>query len=132
MASTGTDRNTGRLLKDWPHVVQSLGDIFTTSFGERVMRRYYGSMVPKVLGENLVTSTVVRFFAAIGVALLQEPRVALLKVTPLSVARDGRAGFQLDFDYRPRGHLGDFTSAGAKRVTMSGTTQNVVITDAST
>ena len=119
MASAGIDRATGKALYDWPHVVQSIGVIFTTGFGERVMRRYFGSSIPRLLGENMVVETFVRFFSAIGLALLQEPRVALIKVTPLSVARDGRAGFEIDLQYRPRGHLGDFTPVGVRRIRLA-------------
>lgn len=117
----GMNRYTGARLDGWPHVAQSLGDIFTTRFGERVMRRYYGSLVPRLLGENMVPETFVRFFAAVGVALEQEPRVRLIQVTPLSVARNGRAGVRMELEYRPRGHLGDFTPDGRKRVALSGT-----------
>lgn len=125
----GMDRNTGRALDGWPHVAQSLGDIFTTRYGERVMRRYYGSLVPNILGENMVPETYTRFFAAIGAALEQEPRVRLLRVTPLSVGRDGRSGVRLELEYRPRGHLGDFTPAGRKRVAMTGTGPSFTVTD---
>lgn len=120
-AGVGTDRFTGARLDGWPHVAQALGDIFATRYGERVMRRYLGSAVPNLLGENMVPETFVKFFAAIGVALEQEPRVKLIQVTPLSVARNGRAGMRIEVEYRPRGHLGDFTPVGHKRVILSGT-----------
>lgn len=119
-SGVGMDRNTGARLDGWAHVAQSLGDIFTTRYGERVMRRYYGSLVPRLLGENMVPETYLRFFAAVGVALEQEPRVRLLQVTPLSVDRDGRSGIRIELEYRPRGHLGDFTPEGRKRVALSG------------
>lgn len=117
--SAGMSRETGALLTDWDHVVQSLGDIFTTGFGERVMRRYYGSLVPRLLGENLTVATVLRFYAALGTALVQEPRVALTQVRPLAVTRAGQASFEIEFQYRPRALAGDFTAAGARKVTAS-------------
>ena len=52
--SIGLDRNTGGMITGWEHVVQSLQDIFTTSFGERIMREWYGSQVPYLLG-RLIT-----------------------------------------------------------------------------
>lgn len=128
--SSGMDRYTGKTSQDWPHVVQSLGVIFTTSFGERVLRRYFGSQVPRLLGENMTTETFIRWFSAIGVALLQEPRVALKQIKPISVSRDGRSGFQIDLEYRPRGHLGDFTPAGSKRVSLTGGGPIFSVTDA--
>ncbi|WEK50312.1 MAG: GPW/gp25 family protein [Candidatus Kaistia colombiensis] len=119
MASTGINRRTGRLLTDWDHVLQSLEVILSTRFGERVMRRWFGSNVPVLLGQNMVPETFVRFYAAVGVALVQEPRVELVRITPISVTRTGRAGFLLDLQYRPRGHLGDFTVEGAKRIIVA-------------
>lgn len=119
----GMDRRTGARLSGWPHVLQSIEDIMTTRFGERVMRRDYGSLVPRILGENMVPETYVRFFAAVGVALEQEPRVRLIQIKPLSVGRDGRSGIRLELEYRPRGHLGDFTPEGAKRVVTIGGNQ---------
>lgn len=116
MSSYGIDRETGRLLTGWEHVAQSIGVILTTRFGERVMRRWFGSLVPNLLGENMVPETFVRFFSAVGSALEQEPRVRLLQVLPLSVSRDGRAELKIDVEYRPRGHLGDLTPEGRKRV----------------
>ena len=116
MAGFGIDRETGKPLSGWPHVAQSLGVIFTTRFGDRVMRRWVGSLVPNLLGENMTQETFVKFFAAVGAALEFEPRVRLIKVLPLSVSRDGRAEIRMEVEYRPRGHLGDFTPAGRKRV----------------
>jgi Phage baseplate assembly protein W len=112
----GIDRETGKPLSGWSHVAQSMGVIFTTRFGERVMRRWFGSLVPNLLGETMVPETFVRFFAAVGAALEQEPRVRLIRVLPLSVNRNGRAELRIEVEYRPRGHLGDFTPAGRKRV----------------
>ncbi|WP_336801717.1 GPW/gp25 family protein [Kaistia sp. MMO-174] len=119
MPSTGVDRRTGRLLTDWDHVLQSLEVIFSTRFGSRVMRRWFGSNIPVLLGRNMVPETFLRFYAALGVALTQEPRVELIRVSPLSVTRTGRAGFLVELHYRPRGHLGDFTVEGTKRITVS-------------
>ena len=115
------DRETGEVISGWAHVEQCLGDIFTTFFGERIMREWYGSLVPKLLGENMTTDTIVRFFAALTSAIDQwEPRFKITRVTPLSVGRDGKFQVQIEGDYRPLALIGNFTSAGAKRVTVNG------------
>jgi len=115
------DRITGEVIDGWAHVEQCLGDIFTTFFGERVMREWYGSLVPKLLGENMTADTIVRFFAAITSAIDQwEPRFKITKITPLSVGRDGKFQVLIEGDYRPLALIGNFTSAGAKRVTVNG------------
>lgn len=127
MAGFGIDRYTGRPVEGWPHVAQSLGVIFTTRFGERVMRRWFGSLVPNLLGENMVPETFVKFFSAVGSALEFEPRVRLMRVLPLSVNRNGRAELRIEVEYRPRGHLGDFTPEGAKRVTLVDTGREFIV-----
>ena len=58
----GLNRHTGKLLDGWPHVVQSILVIFTTSYGERMLRRWFGSAVPQLLGNSLTEATVVSFF----------------------------------------------------------------------
>lgn len=130
MASAGLDRETGKPLYDWSHTLQSVGVILTTGFGERVMRRYFGSAVPRLLGENMVVETFVRYFAAIGIALQQEPRVRLLQITPVSVSRTGAAALKIELEYRPRGHLQDFTPAGVRRVQLGGSPGAYEIIDA--
>ena len=121
--STGINRWTGKALTDRDHVVQSLLVIFTTFFGTRIMRWWFGSNVAPILGrENVTPSTFIRFFSAIGSALVWEPRVSLIQITFLGNQDDlrlGKAAFLLNLQYRPRGHLGDFTPAGARRVTVS-------------
>lgn len=123
--STGIDRETGRLLSDWDHVVQSLGVIFTTRIGDRVMRRVFGSAVPGLLGRNLTPPTILRFYTAIVVAVdLWEPRFRVRLITypgeTNSVAnlQQGRFGFRLYGDYRPNALDGDFTVADSKIVSV--------------
>lgn len=110
---TGFDRHSGQVLGGWDHVVQSLEVIFTTRFGERVMRRWFGSFVPNILGENMVPSTVLKFWTAICIAIdLWEPRYRITRITPIGSPEDmrhGGLGFQIEGVYMPRGHLGDPT-----------------------
>lgn len=116
---TGIDRRTGRLISGWPHVIQSIGVIFTTSFGERVMRRWFGSFVQNLLGRNMDPPTIVRFWMAICVAIeLWEPRFKVTRIVPIGTPegmRQGALGFEVQGVYRPRGHLGDFTPEGGTR-----------------
>ena len=119
-SSLDIDRDTGADIVGWPHVVQCMGDFFTTPFGERIMREWYGSLVPRLLGENMTDRTIVRFFSAIVTAIEQwEPRYRVTKVTPLRVGRDGGFAVRLEGQFRPRALLGDFTSEGPRHVTIS-------------
>ena len=119
-SGTGISRETGQVLDGWPHVLQSLGVIFSTHLGERVMRRWFGSNVPKLLGQNMVPETVVRFWSAICIAVdLWEPRFRVVSITPVGSAQDlrqGQIGFNVTGEYRPNALLGDFTPAGVRTV----------------
>lgn len=119
--SIDIDAVSGANISGWPHVLQSIEDFFTTDFGERVMREWYGSVVPRFLGEPLNTQTVVPFFAAIASAIEQwEPRYRITRVVPETVGRDGRLRVFLEGEYRPRALLGDFTPEGSRRLTVLG------------
>jgi uncharacterized protein len=120
---SGVDRHTGRPVSGWAHVLLSLECIFTTSFGTRPLRRWFGSLVPNMLGKNVEPSTLLAFFTALYAALQFEPRFALTQVKVISSSdelRQGRLRLYLDGVYRPRAHLGDFTPEGPRRVLISG------------
>lgn len=117
-SGTGIDRRTGKVISGWDHVLQSLEVIFTTRFGERVMRRWFGSFVPNLLGERMVPSRVLKFWTAICIAIdTWEPRYKITKIVPLGTPegmRLGALGFEVYGLYFPKGHLGDFTVSRAK------------------
>ena len=123
----GINRETGKWLSGWLHVVQSLGVLFTTTYGQRVMRRYFGSQVPGLLGENLTSATVLKFISAVVVAIeLWEPRFRVSKVdvdpdanTPERL-RQGFLAMSVRGVYRPRALSGDFTPARGEYVLSVG------------
>ena len=115
--SVGIDAETGRNLTGWAHVVQSLQDNFTTQVGTRIMREWYGSAVPNLLGRNINKDEVTLFFAAVTSAIEQwEPRYRVTRIEPLGVTRSGEFRFAIEGEYRPRAMLGDMTPAGARKV----------------
>lgn len=118
---SGVDRHTGKPVSGWKHVENSLECIFQTYFGLRPLRRWFGSFVPRLLGENISPQIVVQFFTSIYVALELEPRFQLSQVRILSTPdelRLGRLRIGLEGFYLPRGHLDDFTSEGARLVVV--------------
>lgn len=118
-ASTGLDRYTGGTATDWAHVLQSLEVIFTTRFGERVIREWFGSTVTGLLGQNLTTQDVVPFFSAVCAAIeMWEPRYRVTKIDILEVSRTGRMSFYLDGVYRPRACFGDFRPDGPRKLLL--------------
>lgn len=123
--STGIDRFTGKPISDWTHVVQSIIVILQTHFGERVMRRTFGSAVPGVLGQNLTPSTLLKFYTAIAIAIaIWEPRFRVRSfVYPNNenspdYLRQGKIGIRMVGDYRPRALQGDFTVEAVKTVNV--------------
>jgi phage baseplate assembly protein W len=115
--SVGLDAATGGTITGWEHVVQSLRDVFDTRFGTRIMREWYGSFVPNLLGRLITPQEVVPYFAAITSAVEQwEPRFRVTQIQVVKVTREGQLHVFLDGEYRPRAVYGDFTVAGARRL----------------
>jgi hypothetical protein len=117
----GVDRVTGRRLAGFSHVVQSINVIMTTRLGSRVMRRHFGSSAFSLLGRMLTADHIVRFFSVYCLAIeLWEPRFRVVRVVPVRTTVDdlrlGRFAFAIEGEYRPRGHLGDPTPEGVRRI----------------
>lgn len=119
MSSVGVDRYTGEVRRDWPHVVQSIGNIITTLKLTRVMRRYYGSDTPNMVDAPLNDSTVLLFYSVIATALaLWEPRFELTGIQIVSASASGWLMLRLAGTYYPNGHRGDFTPDTAETMTF--------------
>lgn len=126
--SVGLNASTGEALTGWDHVVQSLADIFTTRFGERIIREWYGSFVPAILGQNITPGGIVPWFTAICSAIEQwEPRYRVSQISVENVTRDGRFYFFIDGEFMPRATYGDFTVAGARRLYIYGNPDGVLV-----
>lgn len=129
MTSVGMDRRTGRIIRGFDHVAQSIGDILTTNIGERIHREWYGFPGFRYLGEPLNRETLVKFLNMIYVALTMrqknglpvEPRFKVKRTVPLEANRQGEFKCRLEGEYMPRGHLGDFTVEGTRRIVLTNT-----------
>lgn len=112
----GIDRRSGRVLAGWPHVRQSLAVIFSTLLGARVLRRTFGSNVPLLLGRPLTGGLLLRFMAAVILAVeLWEPRFRVVQVSypappnDPDALRGGKLAIKIRGQYRPNALAGDFT-----------------------
>ncbi|WP_378952072.1 GPW/gp25 family protein [Mesorhizobium sp. ANAO-SY3R2] len=102
----GVDADTGLVLDGFPHVEQSLGKIFTTFQGERVMREWFGNPGLKLLGENATERTVLLWFNVLWMLTeLFEPRFKIRQFVLNDINRLGFGDFTINGDYRPFGHL---------------------------
>jgi len=120
MSGFGISRITGAPIDGWDHVVQSIDVIFTTSIGERVMVRHFGSSAPVLLGRAKTAANVLRFWSAVAIAIdLWEPRFRVVRVgiaeQSAEVTRQGHLTFVVEGEYRPNAHLGDLTPEGQIR-----------------
>jgi phage baseplate assembly protein W len=121
----GMDPITGGLLDGWPRVADHIMRIFTTGYGQRILRMWWGSNVPQLLGENMTENTVVRFFMAIITSmeivengLPRMPNFKITKLTPKKVERPGSLTIEIVGIYMPRGHLGDFAPEDVRTLTI--------------
>lgn len=115
----GMDRITGKMLTGWDHVIQSMLLIFSTRYHERVLRRWVGSFVPHLIGNNATETTITRFYWAIATGIdLWEPNYRIQRVrvgkrndgsslTSAEELRTGHLTTAMEGVYRPRGHLGN-------------------------
>lgn len=124
----GLNRFTGKILDGWPHVEQSVGVIVTTALESRVMRRDFGSRLPRLVDAPISPATLIDFYAATAGAVAKWER--RFRIVRMSIGRledgtpdtagiaAGRLALLADGIYFPRGHLGDFSISEPKRVTV--------------
>lgn len=99
----GTDANTGKPLDGLAHLQQSIKDILTTPIGSRVMRRDYGSRLPRLVDAPMNRATLIELYAATAEALLTwEPRFSVQQVVATSAA-PGRVELMVTGEYLPDG-----------------------------
>ena len=77
----GMNAITGKPLNGAEHLKQSVADIIGTPIGSRVMRRDYGSLIPRLIDQPLNQATRLRLFAATAHAIAKwEPRLTVSRV----------------------------------------------------
>jgi len=100
--SQGMNAETGELLTGVPHLKQSIQQILTTRIGTRVLRRKFGSTVPDLIDSPANSQTIMKFYAAIAIALRDfEPRFKLTRVYSDfdNNLKNGKATFNIEGDY---------------------------------
>ena len=121
----GLNPETGSTMDGWPRVVNHIMRIFTTGYGQRILRMWWGSNVPTLLGQSMTEQTIVRFFMAIITSmeiiengLPRMPNFKITKLRPVNVERTGAFTIEIVGVYMPRGHLGDFTPEDVRTLTI--------------
>jgi phage baseplate assembly protein W len=112
----GMSRATGEPLGGFDHLRQSVIDILTTPKGTRVMRRDYGSNLPRLVDRSVNQSLIAALRAETVDALAKwEPRLRCKRVNLLEVGQ-GSVTMEITFTYLPDGrevtlqdlHIGGF------------------------
>lgn len=102
-AMNGTSAITGQHLAGIDHLRQSIRDILGTPIGSRVMRRDYGSRLPRLIDAPMNRATLVQIYAATIEALGRwEPRIRVNRVLAAD-ARPGRVTLTIEAAYVPDG-----------------------------
>lgn len=115
----GLNAETFKPLGGWDHVQQSINDILTTSLGERVYRRDYGSRIPELIDKPMTQETILDLYVATYEALDKwEPRFHMERIEFIEGRPDGQAFLECTGIYFPRGHLGDYTQAFPRSVAV--------------
>lgn len=126
MSSVGFDRSTFSALTGWDHIRQSIAMILTTELGERIQRRPFGSKIADLIDKPQTVEIFVDVYMAVAEAL--EPRVVdgaqlgeprfLLSSIAITPSADGSVIFRLRGTEFPRGHLGDFSPARERSISI--------------
>ncbi|MDA0118535.1 MULTISPECIES: GPW/gp25 family protein [Vibrio] len=103
---SGTNRMTGRPLSGLDHLKQSVADILNTPIGSRVIRRTYGSKLPRLIDAPWSPDLKLDVIAATGEALDRwESRIEVTRVATYHTFEDGKAQVIVDVEgnYLPTG-----------------------------
>lgn len=121
-AVPGIDRHTGKVIDNLQSAYQGVEVTLSTRIASRLMRREFGGGVVELLGRAMVPALFSAWQQLVATAIdLWEPRFAVRKIVPSGSAEElrlGSAGLRIEVDYRPRGHLGDFTVARVVSFTL--------------
>ena len=109
----GIDRHTGQPVDNLASTFQGVEVIVSTRIGSRIMRREFGGGIAELLGRLVTPALFAAWQQLLATAIdLWEPRLRVRRVTVRSSVEElrlGHAAMTIEADYRPRGHLGDFT-----------------------
>ena len=115
----GMNRETGKALDGWAHVVQSVGDIMSTPKLTRVWRRSYGGEGTYLVDKPGTPETLISFTIAFGDAInAWEPRYRLRRVWFEEAGQDGIFILNMDGIYYPNALSGDFETGISRGVEL--------------
>ena len=101
----GINAFTGKRLGGIAHLRQSITDILRTPLGTRVMRRDYGSKLPRLVDAPINKGTIMDITAAAAAAIARwEPRMKVQKIQVVA-ASPGSVELDVTGTYLPDGQV---------------------------
>lgn len=110
----GIDRRTGMVIDNLACAYQGVEVTLSKRIGSVIMLREFGGGVVELLGRLVTPALFDAWKQLIATAIdLWEPRFRVRRVLPTATVdelRTGKIGLVIEADFRPRGHVGDFTA----------------------
>ncbi|MFC6447164.1 GPW/gp25 family protein [Shinella zoogloeoides] len=108
----GINARTGKLLTGPAHLAQSLGKIWHTRIGTRVMRLTFGADLRSLLSEDLTPSIALLLYnEMVASAALWEPEYLLGQLQLVRLTDAGQLGIRHGGLYFPEGRFGNYDLA---------------------
>lgn len=80
--SMGMNAETGRWIRDYSHLRQSIQKIVSTRIGSRIERREFGSLIPDLIDSPVNQQGTLLLYAAVVTAIMKhEPRLKINQVS---------------------------------------------------
>ncbi len=109
---SGINARTGGRLVGVPHLVQSLGKIWSTRLSERVMRLDFGSDLRSLLSEDLTPSIALLLYnELVASAARWEPEYEITQLQLVMLTEGGALGLRHAGNYYPEGRFGNYSLA---------------------
>lgn len=109
---SGIDERTGKVITGPAHLAQSLGKIWHTRVGSRVMRLTFGADLRSLLSEDLTPAIALLLYnEMVATAAKWEPEYRINQLQLVKMTEGGALGVRHGGLYFPEGRYGNFDKA---------------------
>ncbi len=109
---SGLDERTGKIITGPAHLAQSLGKIWHTRIGTRVMRLTFGADLRSLLSEDLTPAIALLLYnEMVASAAPWEPEYRITQLQLVRMTEGGALGIRHGGLYFPEGRFGNFDQA---------------------
>jgi phage baseplate assembly protein W len=109
---SGFDQKTGKIITGPTHLAQSLGKIWHTRIGTRIMRLSFGSDLRSLLAEDLSPALALLLYnEMVASAARWEPEYRITQLQLVRMTEGGTLGIRHGGLYYPEGRFGNYDKA---------------------